>query len=95
MKFLSCSDEKYHPIINKLKKTIIYSINSAEKPILPFSIILTVLNFSDTPDTVRKAMYKFLSIKNIKDYEGLIQGWQETEYYKIMKFIADSDSSIP
>lgn len=95
VKFLSCNAEKYDPIIYKLKNTIMYSINSAEKPILPFSIILAVLKLPDTPDNVRKEMYKFLSVSNIEDFEELIQGWQETEYYEIMKFIADSDSSIP
>lgn len=54
-----------------------------------------MLNLPDTPDTIRKEIFKFLSIKNIDNYKGLIQNWQETEYYKIMKYIADSDSSIP
>ena len=95
VKFLSCNDEKYDSIIKKLKKTIVYSIKSAEKAILPFSIVVTVLDLPDTPETVRNAMYEFLSIDDINDYKVLIQNWQETDYYKIMKFIADSDSSIP
>ena len=95
VKFLSSEKEVYSTIINKLKNTIIFSINLSEKPILLISIILTILKIPDTPEFVRNSLCKILLINDIDEYEQLIQEWKKTDYYEIVKFIADSDSSLP
>lgn|SRR4030042_2145269 len=84
--------------VQKLQNNIKYSFSVVSEEMLPLSLIMALLSFPEISANIRKISCDLFGIKDPDDfiyYKKLIDVWVSKEELKMLKFIADADSSIP
>ena len=98
LRLLSLKDGTKYPVTEKLLNNIRYSFAATDSS-LPRFLVLAILSSPIITPEVRAKSLDLLKIKDPDDFvpfKEVIDEWlSDTENLKVLKFLADEDSSIP
>lgn len=97
LRFLSLKDGIEQPITKNLINNVLYCLGATNSP-MPRFVILAILSSSIVSEKIKKESMKIFKINYPDDFlhfKKLIDDFLKTKEFELLKYISDSDSSIP